>query len=191
MARPDSHIDRLNSNRGPRSNVYSLLAGIKSHGRFREAFHRVPCPGRRRMHHRSSRVRRSPIQRRTPHEPGPSTAGSHWPGRAKKRFDVVVLGLVAFVVVESFEGRAISFVKDEQRPVREHLIDQMIQQVDQTRASSSSIDVAATRRGRGRASAGAAPSDRFLAFEVVVDRRFGDPNCSAISRSDVSRSPVW
>jgi len=80
----------------------------------REAFHRVPFRdvGECITGHHESDDHRSKGARHTNRS---FNGSSHWPGRAKKRFDVVVLGLVAFVVVESFEGRAISFVKDEQR----------------------------------------------------------------------------
>jgi len=121
MARPDSHIDRLNSNRGPRSQrlfapsrYQDVTDGSAKH--FTE-FHVRDVGECITGHHESDDHRSKGARHTNPVLQRQVLIGQ---GRAKKRFDVVVLGLVAFVVVESFEGRAISFVKDEQRPVREH-----------------------------------------------------------------------
>jgi len=48
-----------------------------------------------------------------------------------------------------------------------------------------SIDVAQRVEAEGVQAQVQRHQDRFLAFEVVVDRRLENPNCSAISRSDV------
>jgi len=173
MARPDSHIDRLNSNRGPGPNVYSLLAGIKMSRTVPRSISPSSMSG---TSANASPVITSPtITDPKAHatRTRPSTAGSHWPGPREKAIRCR-RARTRGVRRGGEPRRPCDFVReDEQRPVREHLIDQMINKVDQTSSVIVSRSMLRNASSRGRASAGAAPSRSLPCF------RSG------------SRSPLW